>query len=86
MAKTRSKSQFKPRSLERYLSVKQAVEELSITDHGGPVLRIVPFAENFEQCFKGLRNTVIRYEEPLEPVGEEDWEILKRSEDACITP
>jgi prevent-host-death family protein len=77
MAKTISKSQFKPKSLELFRTVEQTGEELIITDHGRPVLKIMPYAEDPEQWFRGLRNTVIRYERPLEPVGEDDWEALK---------
>lgn len=77
MAKTISKSQFKPKSLELFRKVEQTGEEVIITDHGRPVLRIVPYSEDPEQWFRGLRNTVIRYEKPLEPVGEEDWEAAK---------
>jgi prevent-host-death family protein len=77
MAKTISKSQFKPKSLELFRTVEQTGEELIITDHGRPVLKIVPYSEDPEQWFKGLRNTVIRYERPFEPVGQDDWEALK---------
>jgi len=77
MPKVISKSQFKPKSLELFRAVEQTGEELIITDHGRPVLKIVPYEEDPEQWFRGLRNTVIRYDRPLEPVGEEDWEALK---------
>ncbi|MBI5639739.1 MAG: type II toxin-antitoxin system prevent-host-death family antitoxin [Nitrospirae bacterium] len=77
MSKTISKSRFKPRSLEMFRSVEQTGEELIITDHGRPVLKIVPYSEDPEQWFRGLRNTVLRYEKPFEPVGENEWEALK---------
>jgi len=71
-----SKSQFKPRSLEYFRRVEQTGEELVITDHGRPVLKIIPYQEDAEACLSGLRKTVVRYEQPLEPVGEE-WEAAQ---------
>lgn len=72
-----SKSQFKPRSLEFFRKVEQTGEELVITDHGRPVLKVVPYVSDSEICFRGLRGTVLKYEEPLAPVGVDDWEALK---------
>jgi antitoxin (DNA-binding transcriptional repressor) of toxin-antitoxin stability system len=77
MLRAVSKSQFKPHSLEYFRKIEQSGEELVITDHGHPVLKIVPYVEDPEECFQGLRNTVLKYEGPLEPVGMEDWEGLK---------
>ena len=77
MAQTVSKSQFKPRSLEYFRRIEQTGEELVITDHGRPVLRILPYIDDPEACFHGLRNTVLRYDDPLEPVGVDEWEALK---------
>jgi len=72
-----SKSQFKPHSLEYFRRVEQTGEELIITDHGSPVLKVVPYVANPEECFRGLRNTVLSFDSPLEPVGVEQWEALK---------
>lgn len=72
-----SKSQFKPRSLEYFRKVELTGEELVITDHGRPVLKVVPYVSEPEECFHGLRGTVLKYEDPLEPVAVEDWEALK---------
>lgn len=77
MPQTVSKSQFKPHSLEYFRKIEQTGEELVITDHGRPVLKVVPYVEDPEACFRGLRNTVLKYDAPLEPVGLEDWESLK---------
>jgi antitoxin (DNA-binding transcriptional repressor) of toxin-antitoxin stability system len=77
MPKTVSKSQFKPHSLEYFRTIEQTGEELVITDHGRPVLKVVPYISDPEECFRGLRNTVLKYESPLEPVGVQDWEALK---------
>jgi len=77
MPQTVSKSRFKPHSLEYFRRVEQTGEELVITDHGRPVLKVVPYVEDPDECFLGLRNTVLQYDDPLEPVGEGDWEALK---------
>ena len=77
MPSTVSKSQFKPHALEYFRKIEQTGEELVITDHGRPVLKIVPYIADPEECFRGLRNTVLKYDAPLEPVGVSDWETLK---------
>ena len=69
-----SKSQFKGRALRR---VQQTKEELIITDHGRPVLKIVPYREDTDNILARLRGTVIDYRDPTEPVGVEYWEALR---------
>jgi len=78
MSQTVSKSQFKTHSLEYFRKIEQTGEELVITDHGRPVLKVVPYVGDPEECFQGLRNAVLKYDAPLEPVGVEDWEASKR--------
>ena len=72
-----SKSQFKPRALHYFREIEKTGKELIISDHGKPVLKIVPYVEDPEEALKSLRNTVIKYEDPTEPVGLEDWNALK---------
>ena len=72
-----SKSQFKPRALEYFREVQEKGVELIITDHGKPVIKIIPYSDNHEANLKRLRNTVLRYDDPTEPVGLEEWEALK---------
>jgi prevent-host-death family protein len=72
-----SKSQFKPRALHYFREVQEKGVELIITDHGKPVIKIMPFVEKPEEALDRLRNTVIKYEDPTEPVGLEDWAALK---------
>ena len=71
-----SKSKFKPRSLEYFRQVQETGQPLVITDHGKPVLKIVPYTSSAEDALEALRGSVIRYEDPLTPVGVEDWEVL----------
>ena len=72
-----SKSKFKPRALHYFREIERTGRELIICDRGKPVLKIVPYVENSDEALKALRNTVIKYEDPTEPVGLEDWEVLK---------
>ena len=72
-----SKSEFKPRALHYFREVEKTGKELIISDHGKPVLKIVPYVEDPEASLKALRDTVLKYEDPTEPVGLEDWEALK---------
>jgi antitoxin (DNA-binding transcriptional repressor) of toxin-antitoxin stability system len=72
-----SKSQFKPRALHYFREIEKTGKELVISDHGKPVLKIVPYVEDPVDALKVLRDTVKKYEDPTEPVGLEDWEALK---------
>ena len=72
-----SKSKFKPHALKYFRQIEQSGKELIITDHGKPTLKIVPYSEDPMETLKSLLNTVIEYEDPTSPVGEEDWEALK---------
>jgi len=78
MTKKVSKSQFKPRSLEYFRQIEQTGEELVITDHGRPVLKVIPYREDADECLLALRESVLRYERPLDPaVDEDEWEALR---------
>jgi prevent-host-death family protein len=72
-----SKSQLKPRLLEYFREIENTGEPLIITAHGRPVLKVVPFSSPCEDVRASLRNTVLRYDGPTEPVGVEDWELTK---------
>jgi len=72
-----SKSQFKPRALQYFREVERTGKELIITDHGKPVLKILPYSKKPAEALKVLRNSVIKYENPTEPVAVDDWEALK---------
>ena len=72
-----SKSKFKPRALKYFREIEKTGKELIISDRGKPVLKIVPYTENPAEALKVLRDTVIKYDDPTEPVGLEDWDALK---------
>ena len=71
-----SKSQFKPKALEFFREIEKTGKAIVITDRGKPVLKIMPYSEDPVESLKLLRNSVIKYENPLEPVGLDDWESL----------
>ena len=72
-----SKSQFKPRALEYFREIEATGEEIVITDRGRPVVRIAPFRPEVSRAREELRGSVIRYDDPTEPVAVEDWESLR---------
>ena len=76
MAQSVSKSMFKAEALEYFREVESTGRELIITDHGKPVLKVVPYAHDPAEALRTLRGTVLRYTDPLEPVGLEDWKAL----------
>ena len=77
MSKTISKSKFKPHALKYFREIERTKKEIIITDHDKPVLKIIPFSEDIEESLKILRNSILKYENPTEPVGLEEWETLK---------
>jgi len=72
-----AKSKFKPHALEYFREVEKTGKTLIITDRGKPVLKIVPYFEEPSEVMKVLSNSVIKYENPTDPVGLDDWESLK---------
>jgi len=72
-----SKSAFKPQALKYFRQIQESGKELIITDHAKPVLKIIPFTEDQQTVLEELRNSVKYYDDPLEPVGQNDWEALK---------
>lgn len=77
MTEAISKSKFKPRALEYFRRVEKTGEELVITDRGRPVVKVVPYRLDPDEALRTLRGSVVRYDDPTEPVGEEDWESLR---------
>jgi len=72
-----SKSQFKPHALKYFRDVQKTGKPLIISDHGKPVIKIVPYTDGTQKILDSLRGTVCEYTEPLEPVGLDDWESLQ---------
>ena len=72
-----SKSEFKARALHYFRQVQKTGKGLVITERGRPVLEVVPYSEDPAQVMRELRGSVLKYENPTEPVALEDWEFLK---------
>ena len=77
MGQVVSKSSFKDRALEYFREVETTGNELIITDHGKPVLKLVRYDLDPRVALEALRGSVVRYDDPTEPVGQEDWEFLR---------
>ena len=79
MQQTVSKSQFKAQALEFLRVVEKEKKPLVITHLGKPVVEVVPYKEKNQEkkILESLRGSVIRYDDPDEPVGLEDWDMLK---------
>lgn len=77
MEKVVSKSKFKPKALEYFRQVEETGIELTITDHARPVVKITPYVPGEKSALKALRKSVLRYEEPTEPVAAEAWDALR---------
>ena len=72
-----SKSKFKPHALEYFRRIEEGGEDIIITDHGTPVLKIIPYSSEPSEALKTLRGSVLRYKEQTEPVGVKEWEVFK---------
>ncbi len=69
-----SKSRFKARALELFRQVERTGQPIIITDRGTPVLKVMPYRADPNAALRVLRESVIKYDAPTKPVGEEDWE------------
>ncbi|AKM38802.1 prevent-host-death protein [Burkholderia contaminans FFH2055] len=72
-----SKSEFKARALEYFRLVEASGESLIVTDHGKPTLEIRPYRAREAQPLDILRGSVMRYDNPLDPIAEDDWEASR---------
>ncbi|HEV3424136.1 MAG TPA: type II toxin-antitoxin system Phd/YefM family antitoxin [Paraburkholderia sp.] len=69
-----SKSQFKAKALEFFRQVEASGESVIVTDHGKPALEVRPYRASERKPLDVLRSSVVRYENPTDPVAEGDWE------------
>jgi prevent-host-death family protein len=77
MKRAVSKSKFKARALEYFRDVESTGKSLIITDRGRAVLKIVPYADDPAGALTELRGSVLKYDNPTDPVGLEDWDVLR---------
>ena len=65
--------------MEYFRQVQETQEELIISDHGKPVLKIVPYhdpAHAKTAPISALPGTLTRYQQPFDPIAEV-WESTK---------
>jgi prevent-host-death family protein len=74
---TVSKAKLKAELLEYLRQLERTKTPIVVTHLGKPVAKIVPYAEDPDEVLKSLRGSVVFYKDPTEPVGEDDWEVLK---------
>lgn len=72
-----SKSQLKPHTLKYLREVEKTRASIVITRYGKPVAKIVPHSGSEIDESLLLRDSVISYNAPLSPVGNDDWEVEK---------
>ncbi|MFK4445097.1 antitoxin (DNA-binding transcriptional repressor) of toxin-antitoxin stability system [Caballeronia udeis] len=72
-----SKSEFKAKALEFFRQVESSGESLIVTDHGRPTLELRPYRADARDPLDLLRGSLLRYDNPTDPVGEDDWEAAR---------
>ena len=77
MAESISKSKLKARMLEIFRNIEATGEEIIVTDHGKPVLRIAPIEEKkaVDDLFGELQGAVV-YHEDIETPTDSEWTDL----------
>lgn len=77
MNKQVSKSQFKAKALELFRQIETSGEPLVVTDHGQPKLEVRRYRPSTRTPLDVLRGALLRYDDPMEPVGAEDWDAAR---------
>ncbi|HIG28649.1 MAG TPA: type II toxin-antitoxin system prevent-host-death family antitoxin [Verrucomicrobiales bacterium] len=75
--KSISKSKLKSRMLEYFREVEKTGEEINVTDHGQPTLRVIPYADQNQvnELFAQHRGKVVYHADILEPETDEWMEV-----------
>ncbi|CAN7730570.1 type II toxin-antitoxin system Phd/YefM family antitoxin [Caballeronia sp. LjRoot34] len=68
-----SKSEFKAKASEFFRLVESSGESLIVTDLGQPTLELRPYQTDARDPLDLLRGSLLRYDNPMDPVGENDW-------------
>ncbi len=69
-----SKSEFKAHALEVLRDIEQSGKPRIITDRGKPTLEIRKLRASKTTPLETLKVTVVKYESPMGPIADEDWE------------
>lgn len=76
MNKHVSKSEFQAHALELVREVEESGSTLIVMDEGEPIVEVRRVEKPAKDPLEELRGSVLFYERPFDPVGEEDWEAL----------
>jgi antitoxin (DNA-binding transcriptional repressor) of toxin-antitoxin stability system len=71
-----SKSQFKAKALEFFRAVEDTGEPVIITDRGRATLELRRYTAEENSPLERLSGSLLYYDRPMDPVGEDDWEAL----------
>jgi hypothetical protein len=71
-----SKSQFKAKALAVFRAVEATGTPVLVSDRGAPSLEIRRYQPDAGGPLAALRGTVLRFDDPLAPVGLEDWDVV----------
>ena len=71
-----SKSRFKAHALEIFRRVELTGQPVVVTDHGTPRLIVRKYVGTSISARDRLKGSVLRYEAPLDPVADSDWDAL----------
>ena len=72
-----SKSEFKTKALEYFRQIEASGERIIVTDHGKPALEVRPYREAGRLPLDILRGSVVRYDNPTNPIAVDDWKDAK---------
>ena len=72
-----SKSQFKAKALEIFRYVEASNDSIIVTDHGKPAIEVRKYQAKESSPLELLKDSVIEYIDPEEPVGLDEWKTLK---------
>ncbi len=70
------KSQFKAKALELLRRVEATGDPIVVTDKGRPTVEVRRYRADQRTPLERLAGSVVDYQAPTEPVGENDWEAL----------
>jgi antitoxin (DNA-binding transcriptional repressor) of toxin-antitoxin stability system len=72
-----SKSEFKAKALEFFRLVEASGESVIVTDHGKPAIEVRTYRGIERDPLDVLRGSVVRYDNPTDPVAENEWEAAQ---------
>ncbi len=73
---TVTKTNFKAHALEHLRNVQATKRPLVILERGRPVLKVVPYTDDFEKELAKFKGLLIHYDNPLAPIEVENWELV----------